>query len=83
MRRACITPCFVNFQYPVVASGRCGAGAGFLEPVTNYDELGEKWRSVHDCLADVEVGVYGFSARSWLADESAGGSLRLWLNDEY
>jgi hypothetical protein len=25
--------------------------------------------------AKVEVGVYGFSARSWLADESGGGSV--------
>jgi hypothetical protein len=25
--------------------------------------------------AKVEVGVYGFSARSWLADESAGESV--------
>lgn len=77
MRNDCITPCFVNLQYPVVASGCCGGGAmswshsrTAISSVRRGDAFMMAW-------ASVEVGVYGFSERrSWTVGIGAASVLR-------
>lgn len=63
-RRFCITWCFVNFQYPVVASieGGCGAvSCSHSRTTTSSDKSREACMMA---CASVELGVYGFSAMS-------------------
>lgn len=60
-RRDCMTLCLVNFQYPVVASGCCGAGAvscSHSRITMSSERSGEAFMIA---CARVDVGVYGLS----------------------
>lgn len=63
VRNACITLCFVNFQYPVVASGCCGGDAVSWSHSRTMTSSASKGDACMIACARVNVGVNGFSMR--------------------
>lgn len=64
VRKACITLYFVNFQYPVVASGCCGGVAVSWSHSRTMTSSASNGDACMIAWARVNVGVNGFSART-------------------